>query len=92
MLQNVRQSLLCFPPCGLRQKSGHVCNYFTEAAALICSLIVFMRRIILRAKICSSLSSDEPGDAGCAVSLHCLCIPLATYVSACHLSSSILLQ
>lgn len=68
---------------------GHVCNYFTEAAALICSLIVFMKRIIWRAKICSPPSSDEQGDTGCALSLHWLCIPLAAYVSACHLPSSI---
>lgn len=48
-----------------------------------------MKRIIWRAKICSPPSSDEQGDTGCALSLHWLCIPLAAYVSACHLPSSI---
>lgn len=30
---------------------GHVCNYFTGAAALICSLIVFMKRVIWHAQL-----------------------------------------
>ena len=42
---------------------GCMCNYFTEGAALICSLIVFMKRIIWRAKV-FSLSTDEQGDTG----------------------------
>lgn len=39
--------------CVVAVEVGRISNYFTEAAALICSLIVSMKRIIWRAKLFS---------------------------------------
>ena len=69
--------------CGCKWLRLH---YLIQAAELICSLIVCMRRIIWCARLCCR-STDERGYRLQAVSMPGLCVLLAVWVSACHLSS-----